>query len=177
MTVLLSEEAEPTEGIVLCQDGVRLILQTFDAIGDVVPSATLVPDVSGLALTISRRLIEMSKTGGSYTLGPAERLLPVLEAGQAGYRAVLETLTPTSVLVPLWHEDLTVGRQKLATLVIELLRGNKRILLVTPDHQSADALTLLIARAMKAAGLTYKSWLSRYELAIGKGGGGIPLPS
>ena len=62
------------------------------------------------------------------------------------------------------------GGRNISTLVIELLRGNKRILLVTPDHQSADALTLLIARAMKAAGLTYKSWLSRYELAIEKGG-------
>jgi hypothetical protein len=174
-TLLLSEEAEPTEGIVLCQNGVRLILQTFDAIGNVVPSATLVPDVSGLALTTSRRLMEMSKTGGSYTLGPAERLLPVLQAGQSGRRAALEALTPTSVLTPLWHDELTVRRQKVSTLVVELLRGNKRILLVTPDHQNADALTLVIARAMKAAGLTYKSWLSRYELAIEKGEGGISL--
>ncbi|MGZ9189765.1 MAG: hypothetical protein ACXW39_06895, partial [Nitrospira sp.] len=100
VTLLLGEEAEPTEGIVLFQDGERLILQTFDAIGEVVPSATLVPDVSGLALTTSRRLVEMSKAGGSYTLGPAERLLPVLEAGQSGHRAVLESLTPTSVLTP-----------------------------------------------------------------------------
>lgn len=81
VTVLLSEEAEPTEGIVLCQDGVRLILQTFDAIGDVVPSATLVPDVSGLALTISRRLMEMSKTGGSYTLGPGRTPLARARSG------------------------------------------------------------------------------------------------
>ena len=108
VTLLLGEEAEPTEGIVLSQEGERLILQTFDAIGEVVPSATMVPDVSGLALTTSGRLIEMSKTGGSYTLGPAERLLPVLEAGQAGYRALLETLTPTSVLTTLWHEEKNV---------------------------------------------------------------------
>ena len=43
-TLLLGEEAEPTEGIVLFQDGERLVLQLFDAIGDVVPSATLVPE-------------------------------------------------------------------------------------------------------------------------------------
>lgn len=176
VTLLLGEEVEPTEGIVLVQEGERLILQTFDAIGEVVPSATLIPDVSGLALTTSGRLTEMNKTSGSYTLGPAERLLPLIEAGQSGQQAVLETLTPTSVLTPLWHDDLAVRRQKLATLVIELLRGNKRILLVSPDHQGADAITLLIARAMKAAGLTFKSWLSRYELAIGKESGGIPLP-
>ena len=175
-TLLLGEEAEPTDGIVLFQDGERLVLQLFDAIGDVVPSATLVPDASGLALTTSRRLAEMSKTGASYTLGPAERLLPVLEAGQTGDRAALEALVPTSVLTPLWQDDLTARRQKLATLIIELLRGNKRILLVAPDHESADAITLLTARAMKAAGLTFKSWLSRYEVATSKESGGIPLP-
>ncbi len=174
-TLLLGEEAEPTEGIVLLQEGERLVLQLFDAIGEVVQSATLVPDVAGLTLTTSHRLAEMSKTGASYTLGPAERLLPVLEAGQSGDRASLEALIPTSVLTPFWQDDLTARRQKLTTLVIELIRGNKRILLVTPDHQTADAVTLLTARAMKAAGLTFKSWLSRYEVAIGKESGGIPL--
>lgn len=175
-TLLLGEEAEPTEGIVLFQEEERLVLQLFDAIGDVVPNATLVPDTSGLALTTSRRLAEMSKAGSSYTLGPAERLLPILEAGQSGDRATLEALTPTSVLTPLWQDDLTARRQKLATLVVELIRANKRILLVTPDHQSADLVTLVAARAMKAAGLTFKSWLSRYEVATSKESAGIPLP-
>ena len=175
-TLLLGEEAEPTEGIVLFQEEERLVLQLFDAIGDVVPNATLVPDTSGLALTTSRRLAEMSKAGSSYTLGPAERLLPILEAGQSGDRATLEALTPTSVLTPLWQDDLTARRQKLATRVVELIRANKRILLVTPDHQSADLVTLVAARAMKAAGLTFKSWLSRYEVATSKESAGIPLP-
>ena len=175
-TLLLGEEAEPTEGIVLFQEEERLVLQLFDAIGDVVPNATLVPDTSGLALTTSRRLAEMSKAGSSYTLGPAERLLPILEAGQSGDRATLEALTPTSVLTPLWQDDLSARRQKLATLVVELIRANKRILLVTPDHQSADLVTLVAARAMKAGGLTFKSWLSRYEVATSKESAGIPLP-
>jgi len=175
-TLLLGEEAEPTEGIVLFQEEERLVLQLFDAIGDVVPNATLVPDTSGLALTTSRRLAEMSKAGSSYTLGPAERLLPILEAGQSGDRATLEALTPTSVLTPLWQDDLTARRQKLATLVVELIRANKRILLVTPDHQSADLVAVVAARAMKAAGLTFKSWLSRYEVATSKESAGIPLP-
>ncbi|MDR4473347.1 MAG: hypothetical protein MRJ92_12130 [Nitrospira sp.] len=100
VTLLLGEESEPTEGIILCQDGPRLVLQVFDAI-DMVPSATLVPDTSGLALTASRRLAEMSKAGSSYTLGPAERLLPILEVGgQSGDRGALQAMTPTSVLTP-----------------------------------------------------------------------------
>ena len=175
VTLLLGEETEPAEGIALVQEGARLILQMFDAIGEVVPSATLVPDWSGLASTASARLMEMNTTSGSYTWGPAERLVPILEAGQSGPSPDLQALTPTSVLTPLWHEELTVRRQKLATLVIELLRANKRILVVSPDHQSADAVTLLIARTMRAAGLTFKSWLSRYELTIEQASGGIPL--
>ncbi|HMU31287.1 MAG TPA: hypothetical protein PKI24_10570 [Nitrospira sp.] len=175
-SLLLGEETEPTEGLVLFQEGERLVLQVFDAIGEVVPHATLVPDSSGLALTISRRLAEMSKAGTSYTLGPAERLLPIIEAGQSGDRATLAAVTPTSVLTPLWQEDEAARRQKVATLVVELIRANKRILLVTPDHQSADLITLVVARVMKAAGLTFKSWLSRYEVATSKETGGIPLP-
>lgn len=173
-SLLLGEETEPTEGLVLFQEGERLVLQVFDAIGEVVPHATLVPDSSGLALTISRRLAEMSKAGTSYTLGPAERLLPIIEAGQSGDRATLAAVTPTSVLTPLWQEDEAARRQKVATLVVELIRANKRILLVTPDHQSADLITLVVARVMKAAGLTFKSWLSRYEVATSKETGGIP---
>ena len=175
-TLLLGEETEPTEGLVLFQEGERLVLQVFDAIGEVVPHATLVPDSSGLVLTTSHRLAEMSKAGTSYTLGPAERLLPILEAAQTGDHAALAAVTPTSVLTPLWQEDATARRQKVATLVIELIRANKRILLVTPDHQSADVITLVAARAIKAAGLTFKSWLSRYELATSKESAGIPLP-
>jgi len=175
-TLLLGEEAEPTEGLVLFQEGERLVLQLFDAIGEAVPQATLVPDSSGLALTTSRRLAEMSKAGTSYSLGPAERLLPIIEAGQSGDRAALAAVIPTSVLTPLWQDDVTARRQKVATLVVELIRANKRILLITPDHQSADVITMVAARAMKAAGLTFKSWLSRYELATSKESGGIPLP-
>lgn len=175
-TLLLGEETEPTEGLVLFQEGERLVLQLFDAIGEAVPQATLVPDSSGLALTTSRRLAEMSKAGSSYSLGPAERLLPIIEAGQSGDRAALTAVIPTSVLTPLWQDDATARRQKVATLIVELIRANKRILLITPDHQSADVLTMVAARAMKAAGLTFKSWLSRYEVATSKESGGIPLP-
>ncbi|GMV51849.1 MAG: hypothetical protein UZ03_NOB001001014 [Nitrospira sp. OLB3] len=175
VTVLLGEEDEPTEGLILAQEGERLVVQTFDAVGDVVPRATLLPDAAGFAQTAAHRLHEMSKAGGSYTLGPAERLLPLLTAGQVGDRAALEGLTATSVLMPLWHGDVAARQQKVASLVIELIRANKRLLLVTPDHHDADRITLQIARVMKAAGLTFKSWVSRYELAISQDSGGIPL--
>ncbi len=176
VTVLLPDEAEPTEGFVLLQEGERVVVQLFDLIGDSLPTATLVPDTSGFYQTAGRRLAEMSHTTGAYSLGPAERLLPVFEAGQAGDLAALLAITATAVLTTLWLDDLPLRRQKLATLAIELIRTNKRILFVTPDHQSADAVALVLARAMKGAGLTFKSWLSRYEVALGREQGGIALP-
>jgi len=175
VTVLLPDDEEPTEGFVLSQHENRVVLQLFDPIGDSVPSATLVPDASGFAQTVGRRLADMSRTGSSYSLGPAERLLPVFEAAQTGDPGALRAIASTTVLTLLWQDDLAARRQKLATLAIELTRTNKRILLVTPDHQSADAVTLVLARAMKGAGLTYKSWLSRYEVALGREQVGIPL--
>ena len=51
VTLLLGDETEPTEGIVLAQEGPRLILQIFDALGEVVAGATLIPDLSGFALS------------------------------------------------------------------------------------------------------------------------------
>ena len=60
-------------------------------------------------------------------------------------------------------------------MALDLLRGNKRILLVSPDHRSADVVTGVIARAMKGAGLSFKSWLTRYELAIEKEAAGVHL--
>ena len=51
-------------------------------------------------------------------------------------------------------------------LAIELIRANKRILVVCPHHEAADALVGIIARAMNAAGLRYQTWVSRYEMAL-----------
>jgi hypothetical protein len=63
----------------------------------------------------------------------------------------------------------------LAVLAIELIRANKRILVVCPDHQAADALVGTIARAMKAVGLMYKTWVSRYEMALAQQVEGIGI--
>jgi hypothetical protein len=59
--------------------------------------------------------------------------------------------------------------------VAELVRGNKRVLVVCPDHRSADELSGMIARTLRAAGLTFKSLLSRYEMGAETQAAGIPL--
>lgn len=51
LSIVPQEEMEPTEGTVLsCRDGVALV-QTFDAIGQTVEGATIVPDRGGFLST------------------------------------------------------------------------------------------------------------------------------
>jgi len=56
-----------------------------------------------------------------------------------------------------------------------LIKANKRILVVCPDHRAADELAGAIARAMKAIGIMYKTWMSRYEMALTQQVAGIGI--
>ncbi len=175
VTIVPSDEGEPTEGHVLQCNEAGVYVQTFDPLGDTLSTVTLVPDGSGFLALGAQRLTEMAQKTDLYTLGPAERMIPLFEASQAGDRAAIQNMTSTSVLTTLWQDDITARRQRISTMALDLIRGNKRILLVSPDHHSADVVTGVIARAMKGAGLTYKSWLTRYELAIEKEVAGVHL--
>ena len=174
LSIIPPDDMEPTEGIVLGgQDNVVLV-QTFDTIGQSCANATVVPDRAGLLATSAKRLRNMLSQPDAYRLGPADRLAPLLET-TTGAGELSGTGTGSSILMTVWSDELSVRRQRLAVLVIELIRANKRILLVSPDHQAADALVGTIARAMKAVGLTYKTWVSRYEMALAQQVEGIGI--
>jgi hypothetical protein len=174
LSIILSDDMEPTEGIVLGGQGNVALVQTFDAIGQSCSDATVVPDRAGLLATSAKRLRDMLAQPDAYRLGPADRLAPLLEAPTgAGERSVSDA--GSSILTTVWANELPVRRQRLAVLAIELIRANKRILVVCPDHQAADALVGTIARAMKAVGLTYKTWVSRYEMALAQQSEGIGI--
>ena len=175
VTIVAPDEEEPTEGIVLGCRGNRLLVQTFDGLGQVVPSATLVPDASGFFQTAARRLADMAAKADTYTLGAAERLLPWLTPGQPANGQTPPPTASASVLTTLWTEEVTARRQKLAALAVELVRLNKRLLLVSQSHAAADQVFGLIARAMKGAGLPYRSHLCRYELPLEREVAGIAL--
>jgi hypothetical protein len=174
VTILPHDEMEPTEGVVLGQSGQSMTVQTFDAIGQLVSSATLIPDATGFLTIASKRLAEMSLQADRYSMGPAERLAPWLASVQAGNGHALPD-SSSSILTTFWQDDLGARRQKLATAATELIRTNKRVLLVSPDHRTTDQVLGQIARAMKAAGMSFKSWLSRYELAMTDQVAGITL--
>jgi hypothetical protein len=172
VSIVPSDDTEPTEGLVLSQTGNRALVQVMDAIGTVSVSVTLVPDLNGLLETSARRLKEMVAKADAYNLGPAERLVPFLLMPESG------TSLPSgasSVLTTVWQEDRSSRRQKLASLAMELIRANKRVLLLSPDHNESDDLASLMARTMKAGGLSYRMWISRYEMPLTSQSGGINL--
>jgi hypothetical protein len=165
LSIIPSDDIEPTEGIVLGGQSNVALVQTFDAIGQSYADATVIPDRAGLLATSAKRLRDMLAQPDAYRLGPADRLAPLLEAPTGtGERSGSDA--GSSILTTVWADELSVRRQRLAVLAIELIRANKRILVVCPNHQAADALVGTIARAMKAVGLTYKTWVSRYEMAL-----------
>ena len=63
----------------------------------------------------------------------------------------------------------------MARLSVELIRQNKRILLLAPSQQAVDELMGFLAKALRTAALPYKSLLSRYEVAVLTEASGIPL--
>jgi hypothetical protein len=174
LSIIPPNDMEPTEGIVLDAQGNVLLVQTFDTIGQSCVDATVVPDRAGLLATSAKRLRDMLSQPDAYRLGPADRLAPLLEA-TTGRGELSGTGPGSSILATVWSDELSVRRQRLAVLAIELLRANKRILVVSPDHQSADALVGTIARAMRALGLMYKTWVSRYEMALAQQVEGIGI--
>jgi len=173
-SIIPPDDMEPTEGIVLSGQGNMALVQTFDTIGQSCVEATVVPDRAGLLATSVKRLRNMLAQPDAYRLGPADRLAPLLEA-TTGAEELSGSGTKSSILTTAWADELSVRRQRLAVLAIEFIRANKRILVVCPDHQAADVLVGTIARAMKAVGLTYKTWLSRYEMSLAQQAEGVGI--
>lgn len=172
ISIIPSDDIEPTEGLVLSCQNDQIRVQTVDAIGPLLEGGTIVPDRAGYLATTAARLKEMLLKPDAYRLGPADRLAPLLEsfsgADDTGGAA-------SAILTILWSEDLLPRRQRLAALAMELIRANKRILLISPDHQSADEVAGVVARSMRAGGLTYKTWISRYELTLAQQVAGMSI--
>ncbi|HQU27626.1 MAG TPA: hypothetical protein PKZ24_00655, partial [Nitrospirales bacterium] len=175
MTLLPGNDLEPTEGYILgTQDGL-LIIQTFDHVGETLSHCTIIPDTSGLLETGEQRLSDMANKPDSFTLGPAERLVPWLTSDQNSDQASAREGIPSAILATFWGEDRQTCWTKLATFIVEQIKKNKRILLLAPDHPTVDALTGTVARALKMAALPYKSLLCRYETPMCQEAAGISL--
>lgn len=58
---------------------------------------------------------------------------------------------------------------------MDLVRANKRILLLSPGHEDSDELVGMVGRTMKAGGLNPKTWVTRYELPLVSQAAGFDL--
>lgn len=172
ISLVPADDTDTTEGIVLCQTGRSILVQLVDHLGSEGPSVTLVPDQAGLVGTAVARLKEILAKPDLYHLGPAERLaallqMPAVEAGTSS--------ASSSVFTTVWSDDQAVRRQKLGALVMDLVRANKRILLLSPSHEASDELVGMVGRTMKAGGLNPRTWVTRYELPIVPQAAGLDL--
>lgn len=172
VSVVPADEADTTEGIVLRQTGDSILVQLGDAIGRDVPSVTLVPDQVGLVGTSASRLKDLLMKPDLYHLGPTERLASLLQMPEAEAEAIPSA---SAVFTTVWSDDRSLRRQKLGNLTMELIRANKRILLISPDHHECDEMVGLVGRTMKAGGLNHNTWITRYELPITSQAGGVDL--
>lgn len=172
ISLVPADDTDTTEGIVLCQTGQSILVQLVDHLGSEGPSVTLVPDQAGLVGTAVARLKEILARPDLYHLGPAERLaallqMPAVEVGTSS--------ASSSVFTTVWSDDRAVRRQKLGALAMDLVRANKRILLLSPSHEASDELVGMVGRTMKAGGLNPRTWVTRYELPIVPQAAGLDL--
>ena len=172
ISLVPADDTDTTEGIVLCQTGRSILVQLVDHLGSEGPSVTLVPDQAGLVGTAVARLKEILAKPDLYHLGPAERLaallqMPAVEVGTSS--------ASSSVFTTVWSDDRAVRRQKLGALAMDLVRANKRILLLSPSHEASDELVGMVGRTMKAGGLNPRTWVTRYELPIVPQAAGLDL--
>ena len=175
VTVLPSDNLEPTEGFIVGIQERTVWVQTFDAFGKTIGSCTLVPDTSGFFEMASKRLAAMAKHPERYTLGPAERLAPWLDPELSGDSRASMLTASTAVLTTSWGDDLTARRTKLVSLVNQLVRENKRLLVLSADHRASDEVAGSIAKAMRASALQFKSLVCRYEMPLLQDASGMPL--
>jgi len=173
MTILPAGGAEPTDGYVVgVQDG-RLLLQTFDAIGQAPGPAAILPDAAGFVEMGSARLTDIATKPEAYALGPAERLVLWIAPGETGEAA--RGSVPASILATVWRESPAERRASAVTAAVEAARTNKRVLVLCATQAAADEFTGMTARTLKAASLPFKSLLCRYELSLAAEAAGMPL--
>ena len=175
VTILPASDLDPTEGYVFGRRDQQTLIVTIEAFGQIVENCTLIPDSLGYLETASNRLLEMASKPESFTLGPAERLVPWLDPDPSTADPHARDTISATVLTTVWGEEQAARWTKLGPLLVEQIRKNKRILMLAPDHEATDKLTSLMARTLRNAALPIKSLLSRYELPLFEEAGGVRL--
>jgi len=175
VTVVPPGDLEPTGGFLLRRQNDTALVQTLDTLGQSTVDNTLVPDTSEFLHLASTRLADMADHPESYALGPAERLVSWLDPEHSEANVSARTGASAAVLTTVWHDDQTTRWTKLGTLAVNLMRQNKRVLLVAPTHDAVDRFVGFLAKTLRNAALPFHSLLSRYEVPVLTQAEGVPL--
>jgi hypothetical protein len=140
--------------------------------GEADPSGS---DPSGLALKVRHRLEDIQRHSSAYHFGPADRLMPWVAPDHATEDPALRSTIVASVLTTMWDPDRAARRTKLGATLTELVKTNKRVLLIAPDPPTLDEALLAAAKSLRGAGLQYRSFLCSYDPPTVPGEGGIKL--
>ncbi|HEY3198488.1 MAG TPA: hypothetical protein VGJ57_10780 [Nitrospirales bacterium] len=130
---------------------------------------------SGLAERIRHRLEDILHHSTGYYFGPADRLIPWVAPQNPPSDPALRSTAVTSVLTPIWDANREARQAKLSSILTDLIKANKRVLLVAPDNRTLDETLVASAKALRGAGLQYRSFLCRYEPPSMAGANGINL--
>src|SRR5437879_12737702 len=105
----------------------------------------------------------------------ADRLLPVEAPDTPVTDPTLRSTIVTSVLTTIWDADRAARRTRLAAVVTELVKANKRVLLIAPDNRTLTEALLAAAKGLRGAGLQYRSFLCCYDPPSIASEGGLNL--
>ena len=120
-------------------------------------------DPSGFLQKLHHRLEDMLHHPSSYHFSAADRLMPWVAPDTSVTDPMLRSTVVTSVLTTIWDADRTARCTRLAAVVTELVKANKRVLLIAPDNRTLTEALLAAAKGLRGAGLQYRSFLCCYD--------------
>ncbi len=170
VSLLLPGQEESLEGLILASNPGSVLIQTDESMGEAPGSVTLVPDRGGHLDTAAERLRDMARRSEAYHPATAERLLPLLLDVGEGSRQV-----ESAAFSAIWESDSATRRSRLFGQIAEMVRANKRMLVLCPTHAAADALTAALARQLRLWALPFASLLTRYETEVPHADGSSPI--
>ena len=144
-------------------------------IGLVAGEAKDAADPAGFLSKVRHRLEDILHHSSAYHFGPADRLMPWVAPETPVADPLLRSTIVTSVLTTIWEADRATRRTKLAAAVVELVKANKRVLLIAPDGRTLTEALLAAAKGLRGAGLQYRSFLCCYDPPTIASEGGINL--
>src|SRR5438552_6674383 len=135
----------------------------------------IVWDGSALKRLRRRSSKTMPHHPSSYHFSAADRLMPWVAPETSTTDPTLRSTIVTSVLTTIWDTDRAMRRTRLAAVVTELVKSNKRVLLIAPDNQTLTEALLAAAKGLRGAGLQPRSFLCCYDPPVIASEGGINL--